>query len=67
MYPTKALGSDGMSQILFQHYWHITRPKVTVAILRVLNTSHIPHALNHTHIVLVTTKESRKSRRFLTY
>ena len=42
-----------MSPFFFQKYWHILGQDVTVAILSVLNSGHMLHKMNFTHIVLI--------------
>ena len=53
MQPSKSLGFDGMSPFFFQKFWHIVGQDVTVAVLSVLNSGHMLHKMNFTHIVLV--------------
>ena len=53
MQPSKSLGFDGMSPFFFQKFWHIVGQDVIVAVLSVLNSGHMLHKMNFTHIVLV--------------
>ena len=53
MYPFKALGSDGMPPLFYQHFWSISGAKVTKIVLDFLNHGIIPPNFNITHIVLI--------------
>ena len=53
MHPSKSPGPDGMSPFFFQKYWHIMGNDVTTAIFSVLNSGHMLHKMNYTHIVLI--------------
>uniref|UniRef100_A0A5B7BZB7 Reverse transcriptase domain-containing protein n=1 Tax=Davidia involucrata TaxID=16924 RepID=A0A5B7BZB7_DAVIN len=53
MHPTKVPGSDGMSALFFQKYWHIVGDQVTAAILDCLNGGSFLSKINFTHIVLI--------------
>ena len=53
MHPSKSPGSDGMSPFFFQKYWHRMGNDVTTAIFSVLNSGHMLHKMNYTHIVLI--------------
>ena len=53
MHPSKAPGPDGMSPFFFQKFWHIVGQDVTKAVLSVLNSGHMLHKMNYTHIVLI--------------
>lgn len=56
MHPNKALGSNGMSPLFFQHHWHIIGQSITKALLSTLNTGQMPQVLNHTFITLISKK-----------
>ena len=56
MHPSKSLEPNGMSPFFFQKYWSIVGPDVTLVILLVLNSGHILHKINYTHIVLILDK-----------
>ena len=53
MAPLKALGPDGMLPLFFQHFWGVVDADVTNSVLSWLNSSTIPHPLNHTFITLI--------------
>ena len=57
MHSSKSLGPDGMSPFFFQKYWHIVGNDVVRAILSVLNSSHLLHKMNYTHIILIPKKK----------
>ena len=56
MHPSKSLDFNGMSPFFFQKYWSIVGLDVTLVILLVLNSGHILHKMNYTHIVLILDK-----------
>ena len=56
MHPSKSLDSNGMSPFFFQKYWSIVGLDVTLVILLVLNSGHILHKMNYTHIMLILDK-----------
>ena len=49
----KALGSDGMPPLFFQHYWKIIGDEVSTAVLNCLNSGSFPQSLNNTFITLI--------------
>ena len=49
----KASGLDGMTPIFYQNYWSLVGNDVTKTILSYLNSTTIPHPLNHTFITLI--------------
>lgn len=53
MHPYKSSGTDGMSALFFQKYWHIVGSDVIAAILDCLRSSRILKSLNTTNIVLI--------------
>ena len=53
MAPLKALGSDGMPPIFYQHYWKNISANVTNEVLFCLNIGKIPSSLNHTYLTLI--------------
>lgn len=53
MHPAKAPGPNGMTPLFFQKFWSIVNSDVLEAVLGILNHSHDPRNLNHTHIVLI--------------
>ena len=46
----KALGLDGMLPLFYQNYWNLVGTDVTQFVLSFLNSSSLPHHLNHTFI-----------------
>ena len=58
MHPSKSLGLDGMSPFFFffPEIWNIVRHDVIEAVLLVLNSEHMLHKMNYTHIVLIPKK-----------
>lgn len=60
MHPSKSLGPDGMSPFFFQKYWHIVRHDVSEAVISVLQSGHMLHKMNYTHIVLIPKKQDPK-------
>ena len=60
MHPSKSFEPNGMSPFFFQKYWSILGPDVTLAILLVLNSRHILHKMNYTHIGLIPKKNDPK-------
>ena len=56
MHPSKSTGPNGMSLFFFQKFWNIVGDDVIEAILLVLNSKHMLHKMNFTHIVLIPKK-----------
>ena len=54
----KALGSNGMRPLFYQHYWDTIGNDVTQFILHFLNSTCLPENLNHTFITLIPKKNS---------
>ena len=53
MHPTKSLGSDGMSAVLYQKFWDIVGNDVVNMVLKVLNFDMSMADINKTYITLV--------------
>lgn len=53
MYPTSALGPNGMPPIFYQKFWPTVSPVVSKTILDFLNLGITPQKFNETHIVLI--------------
>ena len=53
MAPLKAPGPDGMPPLFYQHFWGTMNQEVTSTILNWLNSSKLPHPINHTFITLI--------------
>ena len=53
MYPSKALGPDGMTTYFFQKYWNIVGRDVLSAMLDFLEKGRMLGCINFTHIVLI--------------
>ena len=49
----KAPGPDGMPLLFYQHFWGVVNTDLTSSILSWLNSSTIPHSLNHTFVTLI--------------
>ena len=49
----KAPGLDGMPQLFYQQFWQVMNHDVTNFVLSWLNSSTLPHPLNHTFITLI--------------
>ena len=64
MHPTKALGLDGMSPIIYRTYWDIFGPSITNCVLLALNSGIMPNEINKTYICLIPkTKNPPKDNR----
>ena len=57
MHPSKSPSPDGMSPFFFQKYWHFVGNDVFRAVLSVLNSGHLLHKMNYTHIILIPNKK----------
>ena len=53
MVSLKALGLNGMPVLFYQHFWGVVDNDVTNSVLSWLNSSIIPHPINHTFITLI--------------
>ena len=60
MHPLKSPSLDGMSHFFFQKFWNIVSLDVIKAILSALNSKHMLHKMNYTHIVLIPKKNDPK-------
>ena len=60
MHLSKSPGPDGISPCLFQKNWYIVGRDVIEAVLLILNSGHLLHKMNHTHIVLIPKKNDPK-------
>ena len=58
MAPLKAPRPDGMPPLFYQHFWRTVDKDVTSSILSWLNTSTLPHPINHTFITLIPKTEN---------
>ena len=45
-----------MSAFFYQKYWHIVGPKVTFAVLEILNSGYMLKKINYTYIALIPKK-----------
>lgn len=61
MHSLKSPGPDGLSPLFFQKYWHIVGNDVTATILFVLNSGHMLHKMNYTHIVPIPKNNDPKT------
>lgn len=59
-HPSKSPGPNGMSPFFFQNFWHIVSNNVADAVLSALNSGHMLHKMNYTHIVLIPKKMIQK-------
>ena len=53
MAPLKAPGPDGRPPLFYQNYWNLVGCDITKTILSYLNTTTLPHPINHTFITLI--------------
>ena len=60
MAPLKASGLDGMPPLFYQHFWGVVEKDVTTSVLSWLNSSTIPHSLNHTFVTLIPKTKNPK-------
>ena len=51
--PLKAPSPYGMPPVFYQNYWNLVGNDVTKTILSYLNSTTLPHPLNHTFITLI--------------
>jgi hypothetical protein len=54
MAPLNAPRPDGLNALFFQKNWHILGDEVCGVIIDILNSRMMSHALNHTHIALIS-------------
>ena len=59
------IGPDGMPFVFYQSYWHVVGADVSVAVLSCLNSSKIPHSLDHTYVTLIP--KTKNLERFTEY
>ena len=60
MHSSKSPRPDGMSPFLFQKYWNIVGLDVSNVVLSMLNSGHMLHKMNYTHIVFIPKKNDPK-------
>lgn len=58
MFPTKALGLDGLPAYFFQRHWTMFGEEITEIVLRILKGDDDPSGVNDTLIVLIPKVES---------
>ena len=56
MHLSMSRGLGCMSPFFFQKFWHIVGKDVIRAVLSVLNSGHLLHKMNYTHIILILKK-----------
>ena len=56
----KAPGTDGMPPLFYQHFWSTVDKDVTSSNLSWLNSSTLPHPINHTFITLIPKTDNPK-------
>ena len=54
----KAPRPDGMPPLFFHHFWPMIEGNVTHSVLSWLNSSTLPHPMNHTFITLIPKKKN---------
>ena len=53
MAPLKAPRPDDMPSLFYQHFWQVVHHDVIGSVLSWLNTSILPHPINHTFLTLI--------------
>jgi len=53
MAPLKAFGPNEMPSLFYQHFWGVVDHDVTNYVLSWLNSSTLPHPINHTIVTLI--------------
>lgn len=63
MWPTKALGPDGLPAAFFQKHWNFVREVITITCLHILNEQGNLAPLNHTYTALIPKKKKKEKTR----
>lgn len=53
MHPSKSLGPDGMSLLLFQRYWSIMGNDVSNVVISILSSGHILRKISYIYMILI--------------